>query len=489
MNKNIPPHGQDNGDDDILMEFAAEWMSTENNNSIPEPYPLNSQQDEMSPEHARFLQEALGRTGPGNGFEVGDQPMTMHQKPRQIRDFDQSVSRQLVERFGSDARRSGHFLTQDVPPVASAATAAPSAHSTAGGHSSSGMRSNDTARSIQTLSLDFDSTGSVEIVPTPDEVATYPNDQPLVPNRFDVLIGKGAPIRDYPGNKRMRSIIEEYADRYINARKKEKGPIVEEIIGTIETVRERDENGHVHMYRGRFLKALDNGGGYFLADPDAIKEKVRRSMSDYLRHRKQMTSGDNKQAPAAKRKRDDHDDGPGRQGHTTSAHYNAQLPPVKEGAHYIPPQYAHVSASSQEPVHVVSDTGVLPKKSTYSSSVDVESQRPNIVQSSDDNNDDARYRKETPRNEKQNEKEETVPHIVGDDDGDDNYGNGDGNDNDDDKNDDKTDDLITYGVAKLLAELQSELKNTRLLVLVLFATLFAVSIGLFLAILLLDDRN
>jgi len=67
----------------------------------------------------------------------------------------------------------------------------------------------------------------------------------VLPADVDILLGRGKPFQNHPGNQRMLSLVDKYKERYQAAERKEKHDIVEEVMGIISG------SG------GRFLRRVD----------------------------------------------------------------------------------------------------------------------------------------------------------------------------------------------------------------------------------------
>ena len=65
------------------------------------------------------------------------------------------------------------------------------------------------------------------------------------PTDHDVLLGRGKPFQNHPGNRKMLGLVDQYRERYQRAERKEKHDIVEEVMELISS------NG------GRFLRHVD----------------------------------------------------------------------------------------------------------------------------------------------------------------------------------------------------------------------------------------
>jgi hypothetical protein len=84
-----------------------------------------------------------------------------------------------------------------------------------------------------------------------------------VPASFDVLLGRGKPLQDNPGNVRYRHFIEQNSERYTTASRHLKTVIAEHLLDAVQA---RD---------GRFLKLGDNG--WTEADDKEARAKISHS--------------------------------------------------------------------------------------------------------------------------------------------------------------------------------------------------------------------
>jgi hypothetical protein len=82
----------------------------------------------------------------------------------------------------------------------------------------------------------------------------------VVPNRLDVLLGRGKPIQEHIGNLRYHALLCNKQSAYEAARKFDKMEIAKQIV---------DE---VHSYSGRFLK--QEGAGWTIVDDTVARGKV-----------------------------------------------------------------------------------------------------------------------------------------------------------------------------------------------------------------------
>jgi hypothetical protein len=84
-----------------------------------------------------------------------------------------------------------------------------------------------------------------------------------VPGSFDVLLGRGRPLQDNPGNVRYRHFIEQNNERYTKASRHVKTIIAEDLLNTVKA------------QGGRFLKLDDNG--WTEADGKEARAKIAHS--------------------------------------------------------------------------------------------------------------------------------------------------------------------------------------------------------------------
>eukprot|EP00339_Tiarina_fusa_P026309 CAMPEP_0117083640 /NCGR_PEP_ID=MMETSP0472-20121206/58883_1 /TAXON_ID=693140 ORGANISM="Tiarina fusus, Strain LIS" /NCGR_SAMPLE_ID=MMETSP0472 /ASSEMBLY_ACC=CAM_ASM_000603 /LENGTH=579 /DNA_ID=CAMNT_0004812337 /DNA_START=121 /DNA_END=1861 /DNA_ORIENTATION=+ len=82
----------------------------------------------------------------------------------------------------------------------------------------------------------------------------------VVPNRLDVLFGRGKPIQEHFGNIRYHSLLDYYQNAYERSKKFEKMQISQRVVDT------------VHAFVGRFLK--QEGSGWVEVDDLVARDKV-----------------------------------------------------------------------------------------------------------------------------------------------------------------------------------------------------------------------
>mmetsp|Transcript_10718 Transcript_10718/g.16836 ORF Transcript_10718/g.16836 Transcript_10718/m.16836 type:complete len:476 (-) Transcript_10718:2224-3651(-) len=86
----------------------------------------------------------------------------------------------------------------------------------------------------------------------------------LCPKPNDVLMGRGRPFRDFPGNHKWGLLIEDYVERYVNCETKfGKTCLSMEVVKT------------VHEYGGRFLQQTE--GGWQVLDDAIARDKTLRA--------------------------------------------------------------------------------------------------------------------------------------------------------------------------------------------------------------------
>jgi hypothetical protein len=84
----------------------------------------------------------------------------------------------------------------------------------------------------------------------------------LYPKPFDVLVGRGRPYREYSGNRRLGSLIDEHLERYRIGDRFQKSCILLDVVKS------------VHEYKGRFLQKTS--GGWVVVAEKVAREKVAK---------------------------------------------------------------------------------------------------------------------------------------------------------------------------------------------------------------------
>jgi hypothetical protein len=93
-----------------------------------------------------------------------------------------------------------------------------------------------------------------------------------IPTSVDVVLGRGRPYQEYPGNRRLADIIDEYRTVYQASSRREKTVLSNKILSIIK---DTDSGG---AGAGRFLKKCEgNHGGWLQVSDDIAREKVSHS--------------------------------------------------------------------------------------------------------------------------------------------------------------------------------------------------------------------
>lgn len=105
--------------------------------------------------------------------------------------------------------------------------------------------------------------------PTPDNIA---DDSKITePTKGDVLLGRGKPFQNHPGNQRMLTIVDSHKESYLGVKRDKKRAIVEEVI------REIQEDG------ARFLKRSEDGHFWNEVESAISFEKVSHALRSKVR--------------------------------------------------------------------------------------------------------------------------------------------------------------------------------------------------------------
>ena len=91
-----------------------------------------------------------------------------------------------------------------------------------------------------------------------------------VPSDEDVLLGKGVPFQNHPGNERFRTMIVDRLKEYEKASKKEKVQIAKDILNT------------VHQNTGLFLRK--DGDSWVCVADDIAHQKISTTFRSYRRN-------------------------------------------------------------------------------------------------------------------------------------------------------------------------------------------------------------
>jgi hypothetical protein len=91
------------------------------------------------------------------------------------------------------------------------------------------------------------------------------------PSSQDILLGRGKPFQNHPGNKRMLTIVDKYKRRYFCEKRDKKREIVEEVLAVIA------KNG------GRFLKRTEDGQYWVQVGHAVCFEKIGHALRSKVR--------------------------------------------------------------------------------------------------------------------------------------------------------------------------------------------------------------
>ena len=85
---------------------------------------------------------------------------------------------------------------------------------------------------------------------------------PITPTSIDILLGRGRPFQEFPGNLRLAIIVDKYRGQYAQAGRCDKAILSEHLVDVIK--------------RGgsRFLKRSDGDSDWIEVDDDVAKDKV-----------------------------------------------------------------------------------------------------------------------------------------------------------------------------------------------------------------------
>ncbi|KAL3935758.1 MAG: hypothetical protein SGBAC_008788 [Bacillariaceae sp.] len=108
------------------------------------------------------------------------------------------------------------------------------------------------------------------------------------PSNDDILLGRGKPFQNHPGNQRMLKIVDEHKERYLSEKRDKKRAIVEEVLDIIQ------KNG------ARFLKRIDHGEYWREVESTVSFEKVSHALRSKVRRPEGFEINPNNGASAAK---------------------------------------------------------------------------------------------------------------------------------------------------------------------------------------------
>jgi hypothetical protein len=100
-----------------------------------------------------------------------------------------------------------------------------------------------------------------------EEQMTTPNGTVMYPDNYDVLLGRGRPFQNFPGNANLVELVEDRRQEYEGSNRLHKTNLTKEIMQVIQTA------------GGRFLKRHDDsaGQGWLEVSQEAAREKVSHS--------------------------------------------------------------------------------------------------------------------------------------------------------------------------------------------------------------------
>ncbi|CAJ1969728.1 unnamed protein product [Cylindrotheca closterium] len=91
------------------------------------------------------------------------------------------------------------------------------------------------------------------------------------PSNPDILLGRGKPFQNHPGNQRMLRIVDEHKERYLSEKRDKKRAIVEEVLDIIQ------------RHGARFLKRIDHGEYWREVESSVSFEKVSHALRSKVR--------------------------------------------------------------------------------------------------------------------------------------------------------------------------------------------------------------
>lgn len=169
-------------------------------------------------------------------------------------------------------------------------------------------------------------------------------------NVQDVLCGRGGGTNTQIGNRRFRSLVQEFQPTYLLCRRKEK-PLIARTIVLI--IRKRG---------GRFLRKNEKDGAFYEVGDDKAEAKTSQALREGLDVRAARSTMDGKKKSRSRKKKSGKDDS-GAGGSSTQAppyhaeapfgfypypppYYNYGPPPGYPVEYYAPPQYAYQPSPS-----------------------------------------------------------------------------------------------------------------------------------------------
>jgi hypothetical protein len=126
-----------------------------------------------------------------------------------------------------------------------------------------------------------------------------------IPARMDVLLGRGKPFQEYPGNRRLLEVVEAYSQEYATAVTGEKSRVADWIVTVIQSgASTLPGSGALLPASGvtvpvRFLKRDADSGWWVPVENDIAREKVCSALRKTKNHATQRLSTSNTGASAS----------------------------------------------------------------------------------------------------------------------------------------------------------------------------------------------
>ena len=107
-----------------------------------------------------------------------------------------------------------------------------------------------------------------------------------LPGKCDVLLGRGRPLQEHPGNQRFRTLVDSYVEQYESSKKrKEKTELTELVLETIQ----REGGRFVQMEEGS--NGSKSSGLWYEVSDAVARDKVShafRTQRQKLKARKKL---------------------------------------------------------------------------------------------------------------------------------------------------------------------------------------------------------
>jgi hypothetical protein len=105
-----------------------------------------------------------------------------------------------------------------------------------------------------------------------------------IPARMDVLLGRGKPFREYPGNRRLLEVVEAFSQEYATAVTGEKSRVADWIVTVVQTSGGCGGGGGTATQGARFLKQDADNGWWVPVENDIAREKVCAALRKTRNH-------------------------------------------------------------------------------------------------------------------------------------------------------------------------------------------------------------